>query len=109
MFTQFLVYLNICFLAVILCWSLYKVHISDKLINRLSYVAVGFGATIIIISHLVPSYSTFFYQTYVWQRLVFNSCLAFRCLTEFYCEYGSEKFKEAFVNSKNKFIHLTRN
>lgn len=105
---EFLVFTNLFFLVVILVWCFYKGHISDKFLNRLSFVLLGLGTTIIILSHIVPAESNVFYHTYVWQRLLFNSCFAFRCFVEFYCEYGSAKWIEAFTNTKNKLIHYTK-
>ncbi len=104
----FYVYLNIFFLLIVLLWSLYKAHSSEKFLNRLSFIGIGLGTTIVIVAHVVPEYSGLFYHSYAWQRLVFNACLAFRGVVEVYCEYGSIKWKEAFTNSKAKLMHITR-
>lgn len=103
----YLVAFNLLCLLTIFFWAFYKAHTSEKFINRLSYAGMGFATVIIFLSHLVPWDSNALYQNYVWQRLVFNSLWAFRCLVEFNCEYGSIKWKEAFTNSKQKFLHFT--
>ena len=104
----FLVTLNLIFLLIIFLWAFYKAHISDKLLNRATFALVGVATSIVILSHVVPSESNLFYQSYVWQRLVFNACLGCRALADFYCQYGSVKWREAFTNSKERFLHLTQ-
>lgn len=104
----FFVFLNIFFLFIILLWAFYKAHISEKFLNRLSFIGIGLGTTILIVAHVFPEYSGLFHHTYAWQRLVFNAAFAFRSVAEIYCEYGSIKWKEAFINSKAKLMHITR-
>jgi len=101
------VILNVICLLTICFWAFYKAHISDRFINRFSFVFIGLTCTIIIISHVVPNNSQIFYQNYIWQRLLFNSSLASRSLVDFYCEYGSPKWVEAFRNSRKKLLRLT--
>jgi hypothetical protein len=103
-----LILINILSLVTILFWALYKAHISERLINRFSYILIAVATTIIvIIAHLDSNENKLFYENYDWQRLIFVGSIAFRCFVDFYCEYGSTKWKEAFVNSKNRILHLT--
>ncbi len=106
--TDFGVILNVICLLTVCFWAFYKAHISKRFINRFSFVFIGLACTIIIISHVVSSNSTLFYQNYIWQRLLFNASLASRCLVDFYCEYGSFRWKGAFRNSKQKILRLTK-
>jgi len=103
-----LVALNITSLLVILLWAFYHVHVSDRFINRISFIFISLMTTIVIIAHIVPNDSPVFYQNYIWQRLVFNLSLAFRCCVDIYCLYGSVKWKEAFRNSRHRILHLTK-
>ncbi len=104
----FLAGLNVFFLSAFLFWALYKAHISDRHINRFSFVFVAMACTLVIIAHVVPSDSATYYQQYIWQRLLFSGALATRCFVEFYCEYGTPKWVEAFTNSKKRFLHITK-
>ena len=109
MLQRYFVYFNVFFLLVIFFWAFYKAHISDKFLNRFSYIAVGLATTLVIIAHVVPEYSRLYYQNFVWQRLFFNICFAIRCVVDISCEYGTEKWREAFTSAKNSFLHLTKN
>ena len=105
----FLILINIICLVTILFWALYKAHTSERLINRFSFILIALATTIItIVAHIDPWESSLFYQNYDWQRLLFISSVAFRCLVEFYCDYGSIKWKDAFTNGKKSFLHLSR-
>lgn len=106
--TRFLIYFNVLFLLIIFFWAFYKAHIADKFINRISFIFVGLGATLVIIAHVLPEYSRLYYQNFVWQRLFFNICLAMRCLVDIYCEYGTIRWKDAFTSAKNSLIHFTK-
>ncbi len=106
--TTFFVGLNVAFLMIICFWAFYKTHVSERFINRFSFVFIGLACTIVIIAHVVPSDSALFYQNYVWQRLLFNFSMATRCVVDFYCAYGSPKWIEAFTNSKKKLLYLTK-
>ncbi len=100
--------LNLFFLSIIFLGAFYKAHISERFINRATFALVGVSTSIIFIAHVVPNDLGLFYLTVAWQGLVFNACLGLRALAEFYCEYGSVKWKEAFTNNKERFLHLTR-
>lgn len=103
-----LVALNITALLVILLWAFYNIHVSDWLINRISFIFIALTTTIVIIAHLVPNDSPIFYQNYIWQRLLFNLSVAFRCCVDVYCQYGSVEWKEAFRNSRNRLFRLAQ-
>lgn len=104
----FFLFINLIFLIIIFLWAFYKAHISDKFINRATFALVGLSTALIFLADVVPDDSSVFYLSVVWQRLLFNACLGLRALAEFYCAYGSAKWKEAFTNSKDRFLHLTR-
>ncbi len=106
--TEFFLILNVNFLLVIFCWSCYKIHVSESWIKRVCYILIGLTTSIVIVAHVVPDYYTIYYQNYAWQRLLFNGAIAFRCVVECYCEYGSARWIEAFRNSKKRFLHLTK-
>lgn len=104
----YLIILNLIFMLIVGFWAFYKAHTSERLINRASFIFIGVSTSLLIIAHIVPEDSDLFYQNYGWQRLTFCAAIAGRALVEFYCEYGSHKWKEAFTNSKERFLHLTR-
>jgi putative ribosome biogenesis GTPase RsgA len=104
-----LILLNILSLLIILVWALFKAHISDRFINRFSFIFIAGATTVIIImSHFDQAENQQFYANYDWERLFFVLAIAARAITEFYCEYGSIKWKDAFTNGKNKLLHITR-
>lgn len=110
--TKFFLVLNVIFILIVFLWAFYSVHVSERLINRIAYIGIGLASTVVLITYVVPNDSTLYFTNYsnafVWQRLLFNAALAFKCIADFYCQYGTEKWKEAFVNSKDKFLHLTK-
>lgn len=106
-----LLILNVIFILIIFLWAFFCVHTSEKLVNRLAYIGIGLAATVVLITYIVPNnsflYYPNYYSTFVWQRLLFNGAFAFKAVTDFYCAYGTAKWKEAFTNSKQSFLHLT--
>lgn len=109
---KFLIIVNVIFTLIIFLWALYNVQVSERLLNRIAYAGIGLASSVVIITYVVPNNSylynqVYFYETYVWQRIFFNAMLAFKCCADFYCHYGTEKWREAFTNSKKKFLHIT--
>lgn len=110
--TKFLIILNLTFIVIVFLWAIYSAHISERAINRVAYIGISLAASIGIISYIVPNNSyvyeqVYIYENYVWQRIIFNAALAFKGCADFYCQYGTAKWREAFTNSKKKFLHIT--
>lgn len=109
---KFLILLNVFFILIIFLWAFYNAHVSERLISRIAYAGIGLAATVVILTYVIPNNTylynqVYFYETYVWQRILFNAVIAFKCCADFYCQYGTAKWREAFINSKKKFLHFT--
>lgn len=107
-----LVALNIFFVVVIFFWASYNAHISERRVNRFSFGGIAFAAIIVLLTYMIPNTAyiynhDYFYETFVWQRILFNAAFALKCVADFYCHYGTEKWKDAFTNSKKKLLHVT--
>ena len=94
-------WLNVGFLLVVLFWTLYQAHVSEKAVNRLTFLLVSLATTIQILSRVVPN-DSIFYFSFTWQGTLFNFALAAKCAANLHCEYGSVKWQTAFLNQKGK-------
>lgn len=103
-----MVIFNISMMLFLFFWSMYKLHVEESLVKRTGYMLVTFSTSLIIFSHVLLPDSFLFYQNQIWQRLFFNFSFCVLCALDLYREWGTERFFQAFENSKKKLINLTR-
>lgn len=90
----------ICYL-IYFFYSLYFAQISERRINRISYTVLLFAVSIVLITFLIPNdarlYHENFEDTYSWQRILLAFAFAYKCVTDFICQIGTDKFNAAFA------------
>ena len=104
---EFEVSLNLCFVAIILFWSVYRAHITEKTGSRFGYSAITLACLISIMSAFIKDdLSLLRYKGISWQTLFFHFTIAVYSCINLWQHHLTGELKRAFTHKRRDLREL---